>query len=214
MHGLLALDSVVFGTSHPYFASHLENLGFVYRYAGFPDSTKLVTRRAFEIRRANLADDNPAIGRSLFNLAALEYDAGSYRRRRAALRGGGVSDAARVRARKHRCRLGDRCDGQKPVLPRPHGRSRAEPALVARRDRPRRTARSPPSTPGSAGCSSRCWWTSVGGTEAEPLALRVLAIQDSLKDTLARASAEQLAKIYEGTGRHDLAAKYLKRSSP
>jgi hypothetical protein len=50
--------------------------------------------------------------------------------------------------------------------------------------------------------------------QAEPLALRVLAIQDSLKDTLARASAEQLVKIYEGTGRHDLAAKYLKRSSP
>ena len=78
MHRLLALDSVVLGTSHPYFASHLENLGFVYQYAGFLDSTKLVTTRAFEIRKANLADDNPAIGRSLFNLAALEYERGAY----------------------------------------------------------------------------------------------------------------------------------------
>ena len=31
------------------------------------------------MRRAVLADDNPAIGRTLFNLASLEHDAGSYR---------------------------------------------------------------------------------------------------------------------------------------
>ena len=50
--------------------------------------------------------------------------------------------------------------------------------------------------------------------EAEPLALRVLAIQDSLEDTLARVTAEQLATIYKGKGQDDLAAKYLKRLSP
>jgi hypothetical protein len=32
-------------------------------------------------------------------------------------------------------------------------------------------------------------------TEAEPVALGVLAIQDSLQDTLARVTREQLAKI-------------------
>ena len=36
--------------------------------------------------------------------------------------------------------------------------------------------------------------------EAEPLALRVFAIQDSLQDTLARLTAGQLAAIYDATG--------------
>jgi hypothetical protein len=35
--------------------------------------------------------------------------------------------------------------------------------------------------------------------EAEPLAVRVLAIQDSLQDTLARVTREQLAKIRSGS---------------
>ena len=44
--------------------------------------------------------------------------------------------------------------------------------------------------------------------EAEPLALRVLALQDSLQDTLARASARQLVTIYEGLGKPERAAQY------
>ena len=213
MHRLLALDSVVFGTSHPYFASHLENLGFVYQYAGFPDSTKLVTRRAFEIRKANLADDNPAIGRSLFNLAALEYDAGSYRaaellyeeavsRMRRAY-GPENTDVVYATAAMGRNQyyLGRTAEAEKNLrwsldVTDPAGR--LDPTFYARFGRLLVMLL----------VDQRRW------DQAEPLALRVLAIQDSLKDTLARASAEQLAKIYEGTGRHDLAAKYLKRLSP
>ena len=44
--------------------------------------------------------------------------------------------------------------------------------------------------------------------EAEPLALRVLAIQDSLKDTLARVTAGHLATIYGATGQSEQAARY------
>jgi hypothetical protein len=36
--------------------------------------------------------------------------------------------------------------------------------------------------------------------DAEPLAVRVLAIQDSLQDTLARVTVGQLARSYEATG--------------
>ena len=44
--------------------------------------------------------------------------------------------------------------------------------------------------------------------EAEPLALRVLAIRDSLKDTLARKAAAQVVELYEGWGRPGRAAAY------
>jgi hypothetical protein len=50
--------------------------------------------------------------------------------------------------------------------------------------------------------------------DAEPLALRVFAIQDSLKDTLARVTAGQLARIYDATGRKERAEQYRARLSP
>jgi hypothetical protein len=49
--------------------------------------------------------------------------------------------------------------------------------------------------------------------EAEPLALRVLTVQDSLKDTLARVTATNLAKIYAATGRTERAEHYRTRST-
>ena len=48
--------------------------------------------------------------------------------------------------------------------------------------------------------------------EAEPLALRVLAIRDSLADTFARQAAVQLAALYEGWGKADRAAAYRQRA--
>ena len=48
--------------------------------------------------------------------------------------------------------------------------------------------------------------------EAEPLALRVFAIQDSLKDTLARTTAGYLATIYGATGRAEPAAESRQRA--
>ena len=47
--------------------------------------------------------------------------------------------------------------------------------------------------------------------EAEPIALRVLAIRDSLGDTLARAAADTLAVLYEGWGKRERAAQYRGR---
>ena len=47
--------------------------------------------------------------------------------------------------------------------------------------------------------------------EAEPPALRVFAIQDSLKDSLARVTAGQLAAIYEATGRRERAEQWRGR---
>jgi len=48
--------------------------------------------------------------------------------------------------------------------------------------------------------------------EAEPLALRVLAIEDSLKeDSLGRVAAGQLARIYEATGRKEQAGALTRR---
>ena len=78
LHQVVALDSALFGPSHPDLASHLENLGLVFDYGGFPDSNIGVLNQALAMRRAMLADDNPAIGRSLYNLAATEYRRGDY----------------------------------------------------------------------------------------------------------------------------------------
>ena len=44
--------------------------------------------------------------------------------------------------------------------------------------------------------------------EAEPLALRVLAFQDSAKDSLARVTAGLLVRVYDATGRKEQAAQY------
>ena len=50
--------------------------------------------------------------------------------------------------------------------------------------------------------------------EAEPLALRIFAIQDSLQDTLAKVTAGQLVTIYDATGRKERAEQYRARLSP
>jgi hypothetical protein len=47
--------------------------------------------------------------------------------------------------------------------------------------------------------------------EAEPLALRVFAIQDSTRDSLARVTAGQLAAIYEATGSSERAEQWRGR---
>jgi hypothetical protein len=52
------------------------------------------------------------------------------------------------------------------------------------------------------------------GREAEPLALRIFAIQDSSQDTLARLTAGQLAAIYDATGRKERAEQYRARVAP
>jgi hypothetical protein len=53
----VSLDSSLFGTSHPYLATHLENLGYVYNQAGFPDSAVGIVKQMLAMRRALLAAD-------------------------------------------------------------------------------------------------------------------------------------------------------------
>jgi eukaryotic-like serine/threonine-protein kinase len=208
----VALDSVIFGPTHPYLATHLENLGYVYDQAGFGDSAKIMVKQVLAMRRALLADDNPAIGRTLFNLASLEYTERSYRAAEP------LYEEALMRMRR----------AYGPEHPDvvfatgSLGRNQFYLGRVAEAERNLRWALSvtnPTSAPTPVDTArfgrilvpllvdQRRW------KDAEPLALRVLAIQDSLKDTLARITAGHLATIYGATGRPELAARSRQRAA-
>jgi tetratricopeptide (TPR) repeat protein len=194
MRQVLALDTARLGTSHPYLASHLENMGLIYQELGFADSTKLVVSQGLALRRAMLGKDNPAIGRSLFNLAVLEYTSGNYSAaqplyeealtlmRRAYGPEHGDVVWATASLGRNQYYLGRRAEAERSLtwalgVTDPNGR--LDPVGVARFGRVLVTLL----------VDQRRW------VEAEPLAVRVLAIQDSLKDTLANVTREQLAKI-------------------
>ncbi len=207
----VALDSVLFGTSHPYLATHLENLGYIYDHAGFGDSARIMVNQVLAMRRALLADDNPAIGRTLFNLASLEYNARSYR-------------AAEPLYEEALLRMQRAYGPEHPDVVYATGslgRNQFFLGHAAEAERNLRWALSvtnPTSAPSAVDTArfgrilvsllvdQRRW------KDAEPLALRVLAIQDSLQDTLARISADRLAAIYGATGRSELAARYRERA--
>jgi tetratricopeptide (TPR) repeat protein len=194
MHQVVALDTAVFGTSHPYLAAHLENLGLVYQALGYNDSTRLVVTQGLDIRRAVLGSDNPAIGRSLFNLATIEYVEGRYAaaeplyeqalplmRRAYGAEHNDVVYATGSLGR-NQFYLGRKADAERNIqwalaVTDPAGR--LDPVFYARFGRLLVTMM----------VEGRRW------KEAEPLAVRVLAIQDSLQDTLARITREQLAVI-------------------
>ena len=78
MHEVVAMDSANFGPAHPDLAAHLENFGMIFDYAGFPDSNIALLTQVLAMRRAVLADDNPAIGRTLYNLAIADYRRSDY----------------------------------------------------------------------------------------------------------------------------------------
>ncbi len=206
-HQTVALDSALFGTAHPYLATHLENLGYVYDHAGFGDSAKMMVEQVLAMRRALLRDDNPAIGRTLFNLASLEHDMGSYAAAEP------LYEEALLRMRRaygpehpdvvfatgwlgrNQFYVGRRADSERNIrwvltVTDPHGA--ASPMDTVRFGRFLVTML----------VDQQRW------KEAEPLALRVFAIQDSLKDTLARVTAGHLATIYGATGQSEQAARY------
>jgi tetratricopeptide (TPR) repeat protein len=209
----VSLDSSLFGTSHPSLATHLENLGYVYDEAGFGDSAMAVVKQVLAMRRAMLADDNPAIGRTLFNLASLEHDAGSYRAaephyEEALLRmrrayGPEHPDVVFATAwlGRNQFHLGKYAEAERnirwalsvtaPNVGSPRDTTRFGRFLVTMLVDQRRWA------------------------EAEPLALRVFAILDSLQeDSLARVTAGQLATICDETGRKEAAEQWRARLSP
>ena len=204
LHQAVALDSVLFGTSHPYLAQHLENLGYVYDRAGFSDSARLVATQALAMRRALMADDNPAIGRSLFNVGTLQYNARAYQE-------------AEPLLEEALLRMGRAYGPEHPDVVYATGALGRNQYYLGRSAEAERNLRHALSTTTPSGAPSledsvrfgrilvsllvdqRRW------KDAEPLALRVFAVQDSLKDTLSRVTARNLVKIYEGTGQTERA---------
>ena len=191
-----------------YLAAHLENLGLVYDAARIPDSNVAVLKQALAMRRAVLADDNPAIGRTLFNLAVSEYAEGDYAAAEPLYEESLARMRQRLRTGTHRRGLCHRQPGPQPVSSRPAHRRRAESAV------------GPWSEGSGRRCSARPLYSRFAPlvvsllldqrrwAEAEPIALRLLAIRDSMADTLARQTAGQLVTLYEGWGKPDRAAEY------
>jgi tetratricopeptide (TPR) repeat protein len=182
----------------------------VYGYAGFQDSNVALLKQVLAMRRAVLADDNPAIGRTLYNLANADYLTGDHAAAEP------LFEEALVRMRRvygpdhpdvvwatgamgrNLYYLGRRADAERSLrwaldVKDPNGR------LVGR----------------DFTMIARVMVTLLLDqrryAEAEPFALRVLAIRDSLADTLAWKSAEQLATLYDGWGKPARAAEYRKR---
>ena len=164
------------------------------------------------MRRAVLGDDNPAIGRTLYNLATADY------RRKDYAAAEPLYEEAVARMRKvygpdhpdvvwataslgrNQYRMGRVADGERNLrwaldVKDPNGRlgpreiTLVGPAMVSLLMDQHRYA------------------------EAEPLALSVLHIRDSLADTLTRAAADQLVTLYEGWGKQDRAAQYRQRAA-
>jgi tetratricopeptide (TPR) repeat protein len=206
-HQTVALDSALFGTAHPYLATHLENLGYVYDHAGYGDSAKMMVEQVLAMRRALLRDDNPAIGRTLFNLASLEHDMGSYA-------------AAEPLYEEALLRMRRAYGPEHPDVVFATGWLGRNQFYVGRRTEAERNIRWVLTVTDPHGAPSPMDTVRFGRflvtmlvvqrrwKEAEPLALRVFAIQDSLKDTLARVTAGHLSTIYGATGRSELAARY------
>ena len=205
-HRTVALDSVVFGTSHPYLATHLENLGYVYDEAGLKDSAIAMVKQVLAMRQAVLAADNPAIGRTLFNLASLEHDAGAYRAAEPHY-AEAVTRMRRAYGPEHpdvvyatgwmgrnQFYAGDRAESERNIR---WVLSLKNPTAVSPKDTMRFGRFLVTML-----VDQRRW------REAEPLALRVFAIQDSTQDTLARVTAGQLAAIYEGMGESERAEQW------
>jgi tetratricopeptide (TPR) repeat protein len=212
MHQVIAIDSSLYGSSHPHLATHLENMGLIYDALGFPDSNVMMLHHTLAMRRAVLPEDSPDIGRTLFNLATAEYLRGEYRAAEPLYE----ESLARMRRAygplhpdvvwatgslgRNQYRLTRRAEGERNLrwaldVTDPDGQLDAQGVSKFGSELV------------SLYLEQRRW------AEAEPLALRVLAIQDSTGDTLAaRGSAAQLAEIYRGKGRYDLAAEYRRRA--
>ena len=205
----VSLDSSLFGTSHPFLATHLENLGYVYNQAGFPDSAIVMVKQVLAMRRALLAPDNPAIGRTLYNLASLENQAGSY-------------DAAEPNYEEAALLMRRAYGPEHPDVVAATGWLGRNQFYLGRYAESERNIRSAlaVTAPNAVTVRDTVRFGRVLVTmlvhqrrwkEAEPLAIRVFAIQDSLQDTLVRVTAGQLVTIYDATGRKERAEQYRAR---
>ena len=208
----VSLDSSLFGPSHPSLATHLENLGYIYNQAGFVDSAIVVVKQVLAMRRAVLAADNPAIGRTLYNLASLENESSSY-------------DAAEPHYEEAALRMRRAYGPEHPDVVAAAGwlgRNQFYLGQYAESERNIRSALAV-TAPNAVTARDTVRFGRILVTmlvdqrrwrEAEPLAIRVFAIQDSLQDSLARVTAGQLAAIYEATGRRERAEQWRGRVAP
>ncbi|HYC31388.1 MAG TPA: tetratricopeptide repeat protein [Gemmatimonadales bacterium] len=205
------LDSALLGPNDPVLAKHLENLSIMYDDSGQRDKSVPIMRQVLAMRRAGLPDDDPWIGRGIFNLGQMELVGGNYnsadtlfaealpRMQRAY--GMEHTDVVWATASMGRndYHLGWHAAAERNLrwalgVTSPDGRLapryyvRVAPTLVSLLMDQRRYA------------------------EAEPFALRVLAIGDSTSDTLAVRAAAQLAELYEKWGKPERAAEFRKRT--
>lgn len=204
---VVALDSANFGPMHPDLATDLENLGYVYFEAQRYDLDLVVLAQTLAIRRAMLTDDNPAIGRTTFNIASV-------------LRAKGDLAAALPMYREAQARLRRALEPTHPdvlVATSMVGRTLYE---LGRRTEAEAQLRAAIAVQGrDRGLPSWAYIRTASTlaalliderryVEAEPLALRVLAMRDSTGDTLAKVARAQVVKLYEGWGKAERAADY------
>ena len=174
------------------------------------DSAKFAASQALAMRRAMLPDDNPAIGRSMFNVAALEFEGDSYR-------------AAEPLYEEAVLRMQRAYGPEHPDVVYATGSLGRNQYFLGRAAEAERNLRwtlgvtDPDGHPGARDSArfgrvlvrllvdQRRW------KEAEPLAVRVHAILDSLGDTLSRVTARHLVQIYDATGQPGRAAEYRSR---
>ena len=214
MHEVLAIDSSLYGSSHPYLASHLENMAMIYDYRGFADSNVMVLNQTLAMRRAVLPDDSPDIGRTLFNLGTAEYLRGNYEAAEP------LYEESLARMRRAYGPLhpdivwATASPGPEPVPARPAGPKRSG-TCAGRSASPIRMAGS---TRGPSPGSGRSWWrftwSSGAGRRLSRWRCGCWRFGTAWRIRWRAKSAAQLAQIYRGKGRPDLAAEYLKRALP
>ena len=208
---VVALDSTNFGPMHPDLAADLENLGYVYFEAGRYDDDIALLKQTLAMRRAMLSDQDPAIGRTIFNMAST-------------IEAKGDTLAAEPMYEEAQKRLLRANGPDHPntvvatwVLGRAQykaGRRReAEANLKAALAVSDPNGKLPPHDYGRvASILASLLIDERRFPEAEGLSLRALAIWDSLADTMrARKSAEQLVTLYDRWGKPDRAAEYRQR---
>jgi tetratricopeptide (TPR) repeat protein len=208
---VVALDSVLFGSMHPDLAADLENLGYVYYQAGRYDDDIAMLKQTLAMRRTMLSPNDPAIARTLYNIgatldakkdyAAAEplYEEADARMRRALGPNHPNSVVATWTLGRNQARLGRRKEAEANLR-----------AVLAVKAPDGKLAPDDEAKVSSILASVLIDERRYG--EAEPLALRALAVWDSMPDTTrAREGAEQLVTLYDRWGKPDRAAAYRQR---
>jgi tetratricopeptide (TPR) repeat protein len=213
---VVALDSLLFGPNHPQLAGDLENLGNVYYSAKRYDASVGLLRQVLAMRREMLPDDDPAIGRTIANTATVLRKAGDQKGAQPLF-----EDAV---ARLKRALGPDHPDVMNALGSM--GINLGELGQPARAEAAYREALALSARNKTIAPVAYEWIDyRLAGLllnqrrfeEAEPLALRALAIRDSASgpaDADTRQSMDQIVKLYQAWGKPDWAAKYQRSPAP